>query len=88
MPLNKGLDPLANGYNWRIGSAFVNSIWMFLSTQYPASKEMIGVSEKLARTIAVGFFAAMPLLEMAIGLNVLGANPLVAAKATAKKKTQ
>jgi hypothetical protein len=88
MPLNKGLDPLANGYNWRIGSAFVISIWMFLSTQYPVSKDMIGVSEKMARTIAVGFFAVMPLVEMAIGLNLLGPNPLVAAKATSAKKKQ
>ena len=33
MPLNKGLDPIANGSNWRVGSAAVNSLWLFLAMQ-------------------------------------------------------
>merc|ERR1711871_980658 len=44
MPLSKGLTPLIDGTNWRIGSAAVNAIWLFASMQPPDSKVAIGMS--------------------------------------------
>lgn len=86
MPLNKGLDPLAGGTNWRMASAAVNSLWLFLSTQYPASKAAIGIGGETASFLAVCFFVAVPLIETATGKCFLGANPLVPARATSAKK--
>eukprot|EP00316_Scyphosphaera_apsteinii_P012663 CAMPEP_0119303618 /NCGR_PEP_ID=MMETSP1333-20130426/5029_1 /TAXON_ID=418940 /ORGANISM="Scyphosphaera apsteinii, Strain RCC1455" /LENGTH=219 /DNA_ID=CAMNT_0007306345 /DNA_START=234 /DNA_END=893 /DNA_ORIENTATION=+ len=77
MPLNKGLDPLAAGSNWRIGSSAVASIWLFLTAHYPTTKAVIGLSTRTARVVAVIFFVAMPLIEQATGLNIFGKNPLV-----------
>jgi len=87
MPLNKGLEPLANGTNWRILSAAMNSLWMFFSTQYAPTKEIIGLSVEWSRFCAVAFFVSLPLLCSALGIdNPLGANPLAAPKASADKK--
>eukprot|EP00310_Coccolithus_braarudii_P022286 CAMPEP_0183353748 /NCGR_PEP_ID=MMETSP0164_2-20130417/34854_1 /TAXON_ID=221442 /ORGANISM="Coccolithus pelagicus ssp braarudi, Strain PLY182g" /LENGTH=271 /DNA_ID=CAMNT_0025526483 /DNA_START=20 /DNA_END=835 /DNA_ORIENTATION=+ len=87
MPLNKGLDPLANGTNWRIGSAMLASLWMLLATQYPPSKAAIGLSVSSARCVAVSFFVLVPLVQQATGFSPFGVNPLVASKpAVAKPK--
>lgn len=87
MPLNKGLDPLANGTNWRIGSSIVNSIWMHLSMQHPVYKEVIGLSVEWCRFISVAFFVTVPLLEILGGVNSpFGANPLIVTAPSDKKK--
>jgi len=78
MPLDKGLAPLANGTNWRIGSAALNSAWLFLSMQYPSSKAAIGLDAPWARFCAICILVVPPLLQMATGFAPLGANPLVA----------
>ena len=45
MPLDKGLAPLANGTNWRIASAALCSLWLFLAMPYgyAPTKEAIGL---------------------------------------------
>jgi hypothetical protein len=91
MPLNKGLDPLAGGTNWRILSAMIASTWLFLSMQYPDSKAMIGVDGDTARFIAVSFCVVMPIIQSVTGFAPLGANPLVPPKpaaASAGKKNK
>jgi len=77
MPLNKGLDPLKNGTNWRIASGALVSTWMWASTQYPASKAYLGLSVVDARFIAVSAFVVGSTLHMLLGFGPLGANPLV-----------
>jgi hypothetical protein len=77
MPLNKGLDPLKNGTNWRIGSAVINSIWLFASMQYPSTKAFIGLSVTSARFVAICICVIPPLIQMATGHKPLGPNPLV-----------
>mmetsp|Transcript_26828 Transcript_26828/g.44542 ORF Transcript_26828/g.44542 Transcript_26828/m.44542 type:complete len:273 (+) Transcript_26828:77-895(+) len=77
MPLNKGLDPLATGSNWRIGSSALASLWLFLAAHCPTTKAMIGLSTRTARVVAVIFFVGMPLIEQATGTNLFGKNPLV-----------
>ena len=88
MPLNKGLDPLAGGTNWRIASAAVASVWMFLSTQYPPTVAMIGLSYDYARFACVAFMVFTPLFTALTGYAPFGANPLIVvkAKASAAKK--
>ena len=88
MPLNKGLDPLAGGTNWRIASAAVASVWMFLSTQYPPTVAMIGLSYDYARFACVAFMVFTPLFTALTGVAPFGANPLIVvkAKASAAKK--
>ena len=90
MPLDKGLAPLANGLNWRIASALINSVWLFASMQYPESKAAIGLEADTCRFLAVSFLVFMPLVQMATGFAPLGANPLVPAapKAAPGKKTK
>lgn len=85
MPLNKGLDPLAGGLNWRIASAMINSTWLFLSMQYPATKDAIGLDGDTARFFAVAFFAFCPIVEAVLGTSVFGANPTSPAAAPAGK---
>ena len=65
MPLNKGLDPLEKGTNWRIGSGLVNSLWLHLSMQNPATKDMIGLGPTWCRFIAAVF---IPLIEIFAGV--------------------
>ena len=79
MPLDKGLGPIEKGLNWRMASALINSTWMFLSTQYPASKEAIGLDGDMARFLAVSFFALFPTLEAVLGTSIFGANPTLPA---------
>ena len=91
MPLNKGLDPLAGGTNWRILSAMICSAWLFLSMQHPDAKAMIGVDGDTARFIAVSFCVVMPIIQSVTGFAPLGANPLVPPKpaaASAGKKNK
>jgi len=81
MPLNKGLEPLASGINWRISSSAVASLWFFFAALYPPSKAAIGLSIKSARFIAVAFFVCVPLIEQATGIKTpFGFNPLVRKK--------
>jgi len=89
MPLNKGLEPVAGGLNWRFTSAAINSLWLFLSTQFPSTKDAIGLSVDWARFVCVAFFVTMPLIQAATGFAPFGANPLVPTPpaATPKKKT-
>jgi len=77
MPLNKGLDPLKEGTNWRIGSAVLNSLWLFASMQYPHTKAALGLSAEWARFGAVCIYVVPPLLHMLTGFMPLGKNPLV-----------
>jgi len=77
MPLDKGLAPLSNGTNWRVASAAITSLWMFLSTQYPQAKMAIGLTTDEARFCAVSFVVLLPLVQMSTGLALFGANPLV-----------
>jgi len=77
MPLNKGLDPLKDGTNWRMTSGAIASTWIFVSTLYPSTKAAIGLSVAWARFCAVSFFVVVPLLQFATGFAPLGANPLV-----------
>lgn len=86
MPVNKGLEPLENGTNWRIVSAMICSAWLFLSMQYPDSKAAIGFDAQWARATAVAFCAFCPLVTMATGIAPFGANPLVAGPAAGKVK--
>lgn len=86
MPLNKGLDPLADGTNWRIGSAAVNSAWLFLSMQYAPTKDLLGLPADWARFCSVCFFVVVPLIQSATGYNPFGANPLAAPAAAGDKK--
>lgn len=89
MPLNKGLDPLAGGTNWRIVSAMICSLWLFLSMQYPDSKAAIGLDAATCKFITVSFLALFPLVQYLTGVAPFGANPLVpaaAAAATPSKK--
>jgi len=86
MPLSKGLAPLENGTNWRIASAAINSVWMFLSTQHPDSVAAIGIKTDTARCLAIAFFVTVPLVEAVSGMRLLGANPLVPAKAATSAK--
>ena len=86
MPLNKGLDPLANGTNWRIASGAINAVWILMSTQYPSTKEAIGLSVDMAKFVAVSFFVLVPLFQTFTGIVLLGANPLVPDATPAKKK--
>ena len=86
MPLNKGLDPLAGGLNWRISSAILTSLWLFASMQYPETKTAIGLAPDTCRVLAVAFLVAVPIVQMLTGMAPLGANPLVPATAGADKK--
>ena len=90
MPLNKGLDPLAAGTNWRISSAMISSLWLFLSMQYPDSKSAIGLDGDTCRFLTVSFVVVVPLVQYFSGIAPLGANPLIPAKSavTAGKKTK
>ena len=85
MPLNKGLDPLKNGTNWRIGSAVINSIWLFASMQYPSTKASIGLSAPSAKFVAICICVIPPLIQMAYGFKPLGPNPLVTGPVTGPK---
>lgn len=86
MPLNKGLDPLASGLNWRMASAAINSLWLLLATQHPDTMAMLGLDVDFARFLAVSFFVVVPIIESATGMNFFGANPLVAGPAEKTKK--
>lgn len=87
MPLNKGLEPLAGGLNWRFASALLNSLWLFCSMQYPSTVEAIGMDPEWCRVCAISFLVIPPLVHMATGFAPLGANPLVAPRAADGKKT-
>ena len=87
MPLNKGLDPLEKGTNWRIGSGLVNSLWLHLSMQNPATTDMIGLGPTWCRFIAASFFVFIPLIEILAGVaSPFGANPLVPPAVAGDKK--
>jgi len=77
MPLNKGLDPLKGGTNWRIASGALVSTWMWASTHYASTKASIGLSVEWARFVAVSVFVVVPLFQMMTGVAPFGANPLV-----------
>ena len=85
MPLNKGLDPLANGTNWRIMSAMICSLWLVLSMQYPDTKAAIGLAGPTCKFLCVMFCVLPPLVQMLTGAAPLGANPLVAGPKLKKK---
>ena len=78
MPLNKGLDPLSTGLNWRTGSSAINSVWLFLSLQSPSYKDAIGLSAEWAKVCSIAFFALGPfvdyVLQAQFSIALFGAN--------------
>ena len=69
-PLNKGLDPLAGGLNWRIMSGIIGSVVLQLGLRDPHTKEAI--DDDVVKAIVVCFFFLAPLVNVA---PMLGANP-------------
>jgi hypothetical protein len=59
-PLNKGLDPIAGGLNWRILSAIIGSVVLQLGLRDPHTKDYL--SDDLVKISVILFFVLGPLL--------------------------
>jgi len=84
MPLSVGLEPLNNGPNWRISSAFCFSVWMRVLMDPNTQPYLVALEPGLAdatagRALGVAVVAMLPLLATIVPLP-LGMNPLFPAK--------